>query len=72
MREKPILLAQRLPDRCTCCSPSCRLYWMLNMSFKTNSEIVGTPGAVAARIHAASTTQPSSPIRPGIRATSTR
>ena len=47
------------------------LYWMLNMSFKTNTEIVSTLTLCRA-ISPSSTTARSSPIRPGIPATSTR
>jgi ABC-type glycerol-3-phosphate transport system permease component len=44
------------------------IYWMVNMSFKTNEEILH---AVAAALHLGQLQAPSSPIRPGIRATST-
>ena len=47
------------------------LYWMVNMSFKTNTEILNglTLWPATSR---SSTIAPSSPIRPGIRATSIR
>ena len=48
------------------------IYWLVNMSFKTNDGDPRRPHAVAAAAHARTTTHGSSPIRPGTRATSTR
>ena len=48
------------------------IYWMVNMSFKTNEEILSSFSLLAAALHAGTTTGPSSPTRPGTRATSTR
>ena len=48
------------------------IYWLINMSFKTNQEILSSLLALAARIRPLPTIGSSSPTRPGIRATSTR
>ena len=37
------------------------VYWMVNMSFKTNEEILSTFTLLAAALHAGTTTRPSSP-----------
>ena len=39
------------------------MYWMVNMSFKTNEEILSHLLALAAALHAGTTTRPSSPTR---------
>ena len=46
------------------------IYWMVNMSFKTNSEILSTFSS-GPSTSPGTTTGPSSPTSPGIRATST-
>jgi ABC-type glycerol-3-phosphate transport system permease component len=46
------------------------VYWMVNMSFKTNEEILAS-FSLWPRIHAGPVTAPSSPMRAGTRATST-
>lgn len=46
------------------------IYWMVNMSFKTNQEILSA-SASSRSISPGRTTGPSSPTRPGTRAIST-
>ena len=48
------------------------IYWMVNMSFKTNEEILSVFTLWPQALHAGTTTASSSPTRPGTRATSTR
>ena len=48
------------------------IYWLVNMSFKTNTEITQHLLALAAEPDASQLRTSSSPIRPGTRATSTR
>ncbi len=48
------------------------IYWLVNMSFKTNTEIITTMTLVARTADAGQLPRASSPTRPGTRATSTR